>query len=98
MDILLFVVRSPLQAFAAKVAAPVKSALSIFIAGILCMQGHQLAKKDQEKLADALQHQALHCCRDPSLALPVTAVVWLGAAIETVTEQQKVHLPCLSLS
>lgn len=62
------------------------------------MQGDQLAKKDQEKLADALQHQALHCCRDPSLAIPMTAVVWLGAAIETVTEQQKVHLPCLSLS
>ena len=62
------------------------------------MQGDQLAKKDQANLADSLQHQALHCCPDPSLALPVTAVVWLGAAIETVTEQEKVPRPCLSLS
>jgi hypothetical protein len=76
------------------VAGQVISAPSVFIAGILCMQGDQLAKKDQEKLADALQHQQLQCCPDPSLVLPVTAVVWLGAASATVTEQNKVCLPC----
>ena len=60
-------------------------------AGVLCMHGHQLSKKEQERLADALQHRALQLCPDASLAVPVTAVLWMGAADDTVSEQEKVR-------
>ena len=59
-------------------------------AGVLCMHGHQFSKKEQEKLADALQHRALQLCPDASLAVPVTAVLWMGAADDTVSEHQQV--------
>lgn len=55
------------------------------------MHGHQLSKKDQDKLADALQHRALQLCPDASLAVPVTAVLWMGAANDTVAEHQQVE-------
>ncbi len=60
------------------------------VAGILCMQSHQLAKRDQERLADALQHQALRACSDPALTVPRTAVIWMSAADEAIAEQRKV--------
>lgn len=62
-------------------------------AGILCLHGHQLSKRDQEKLGDALQHQTLHVCPDPCLKVPATATLWMGAADETVSEQLKVRPP-----
>ena len=59
-------------------------------AGVLCLQGHQLGRKDQERLANALQQRALHACPDPALTVPGTAVLWLGAAEDTVAEQGQV--------
>ena len=55
------------------------------------MHGHHLSKKEQEKLANALQHRALQVCPDASLAVPVTAVLWMGAADDTVSEHQQVE-------
>ena len=59
-------------------------------AGVLCLQGHQLSRKDQERLADALQQRALHACPDPALAVPGTAILWLSAAEDAIAEQRQV--------
>ena len=54
------------------------------------MHGHQLSRKEQERLADALQHRALQPCPDAALGVPVTAVLWMAAADDTVSEQHEV--------
>lgn len=59
-------------------------------AGILCLQSHQLSKKDQERLAEALQQRALQACPDPALRMPGTAVLWLGAPDDAIAEQTRV--------
>lgn len=65
---------------------------SIHPAGILCLQSYQLGKKDQERLADALQQRALHACPDPALTVPGTAVLWMGVPVDAIAEQNNVSV------
>ena len=78
--------------FGLKSALVGKIQVSCISAGILSLQSHQLGKKDQERLADALQQRCLHACPDPALRVPGTAVLWLGAPDDAVAEQGSVSV------
>ncbi len=65
------------------------------------LQHHHLKKKEQDALAHILEHSSKSVCADPTLSVPVTAVLWMFADQEdiqqngTSTKVTKVFIPIM---